>query len=134
MVCPYQGMAPLTKPRFTRVAQESIYQVILTAAVELVAKPVLSGDIMREAIVSRQSQNWNHTSAAGRRISTHTHSFAPKSPTEEMVGIILADNQVVFRTGTAIALAMELDVKVVAQAETIEQMMLAAETFRGAIL
>ncbi|HVP65432.1 MAG TPA: response regulator transcription factor [candidate division Zixibacteria bacterium] len=51
-----------------------------------------------------------------------------------MLKIILADNQAIFRAGIAKVLAVEDDVRIVAQAQTVEQMMVAAEKFRGAVL
>ena len=51
-----------------------------------------------------------------------------------MLKIILADNQAIFRAGIAKVLAVEDDVRIVAQAQSIEQMMLALEKFRASIL
>lgn len=51
-----------------------------------------------------------------------------------MLKIILADNQAIFRAGIAKVLAVEDDVRIVAQAQTVEQMMIAAEKFRGAVM
>lgn len=51
-----------------------------------------------------------------------------------MLKIILADNQAIFRAGIAKVLAVEDDVRIVAQAQSVEQMMMAVDKFRGAIL
>lgn len=51
-----------------------------------------------------------------------------------MVKLILADSQAIFRAGAAKVLAVEDDVRVVAQAQTIEQMMMALEKFRATVL
>jgi DNA-binding NarL/FixJ family response regulator len=47
-----------------------------------------------------------------------------------MLKIILADNQAIFRAGAAKVLAVEDEVRVMAQANTSEQMMMALEKFR----
>ena len=44
-----------------------------------------------------------------------------------MLKIILADNQAIFRTGVAKVLAVEDDLRIVAQAETPEKMVMALE-------
>ena len=51
-----------------------------------------------------------------------------------MLKIILADNQAIFRAGIAKVLAVEDDVRIVAQAQTVEQAMIAIEKFRGSIM
>jgi len=51
-----------------------------------------------------------------------------------MLKIILADNQAIFRAGMAKVLAVEDDLRVVAQAQTSEQMFMALEKFRAALL
>jgi DNA-binding NarL/FixJ family response regulator len=51
-----------------------------------------------------------------------------------MLKIILADNQAIFRAGAAKVLAVEDDLRIVAQAQSPEQMMLALEKFRAAVL
>ena len=51
-----------------------------------------------------------------------------------MLKIILADNQAIFRAGAAKVLAVEDDLRIVAQATSPEQMMLALEKFRAAVL
>ncbi|HZQ90860.1 MAG TPA: response regulator transcription factor [Terriglobales bacterium] len=51
-----------------------------------------------------------------------------------MLKIILADNQAIFRAGAAKVLAVEDDLRIVAQAQTAEQMMTAMEKFRPAVL
>ncbi len=51
-----------------------------------------------------------------------------------MLKIILADNQAIFRAGIAKVLAVEDDVRIVAQAQTIEQAMIAIEKFRGSVM
>jgi len=51
-----------------------------------------------------------------------------------MLKIILADNQAIFRAGIAKVLAVEDDVRIVAQAQSSEQMLLAVEKFRGAVI
>jgi DNA-binding NarL/FixJ family response regulator len=48
--------------------------------------------------------------------------------------IILADNQAIFRAGAARVLAMEDDIRIVAQCENLEKLFAAVEAFRGAIL
>src|SRR5271155_49341 len=48
--------------------------------------------------------------------------------------IILADNQAIFRTGTAKVLAMEDDLRVIAQCPDCPRLYHAIETFRGSIV
>jgi DNA-binding NarL/FixJ family response regulator len=48
--------------------------------------------------------------------------------------IILADNQAIFRAGTAKILAMEDDFRIIAQCSEADRLFPALETFRGAIL
>jgi DNA-binding NarL/FixJ family response regulator len=51
-----------------------------------------------------------------------------------MLKIILADNQAIFRAGIAKVLAVEDDMRIVAQAQTVEQAMVALEKFRGSVM
>ena len=51
-----------------------------------------------------------------------------------MLKIILADNQAIFRAGAAKVLAVEDDLRIVAQTQTPEQLMGALEKFRAAML
>jgi DNA-binding NarL/FixJ family response regulator len=51
-----------------------------------------------------------------------------------MLKVILADTQAIFRTGAAKVLAVEDDLRIVAQAQSPEQMMVAIEKFRAAVL
>ena len=51
-----------------------------------------------------------------------------------MLKIILADNQAIFRAGIAKVLAVEDDVRIVAQAQTVEQAMVAIDKFRGSVM
>jgi DNA-binding NarL/FixJ family response regulator len=51
-----------------------------------------------------------------------------------MLKIILADNQAIFRAGMAKVLAVEDDLRVVAQVQTAEQMLMALDKFRAALL
>ncbi len=51
-----------------------------------------------------------------------------------MLKIILADNQAIFRAGIAKVLAVEDDVRIVAQAQTVEQAMISIEKFRGSVM
>ena len=51
-----------------------------------------------------------------------------------MLKIILADNQAIFRTGVAKVLAVEDDLRIVAQAETVEKMMMALEKFHASVM
>lgn len=48
--------------------------------------------------------------------------------------LILADNQAIFRAGTAKILAMEDDFRIIAQCAEADRLMPALETFRGSIL
>jgi len=48
--------------------------------------------------------------------------------------IILADNQAIFRAGAARVLALEDDMRIVAQCESLEKLFAAIEGFHGAIL
>lgn len=48
--------------------------------------------------------------------------------------LILADNQAIFRAGTAKILAMEDDFRIIAQCSEAERLFAALDTFRGAIL
>jgi DNA-binding NarL/FixJ family response regulator len=51
-----------------------------------------------------------------------------------MLKIILADNQAIFRAGAAKVLAVEDDVRIVAQAQTLEQAQMALDRFRAGVL
>ena len=51
-----------------------------------------------------------------------------------MLKLILGDNQAIFRAGIAKVLAVEDDLRIVAQAQTPEQMMVALDKFRAAVL
>ena len=51
-----------------------------------------------------------------------------------MLKIILADNQAIFRTGVAKVLAVEDDLRIVAQADNSEKMMMALEKFHASVL
>ena len=51
-----------------------------------------------------------------------------------MLKVILADNQAIFRAGAAKVLAVEDDVRIVAQAQTLEQAQMALERFRAGVL
>ena len=51
-----------------------------------------------------------------------------------MLKIILADNQAIFRTGAAKVLAVEDDLRIVAQVDTLEKMNTAVESFRANVL
>jgi DNA-binding NarL/FixJ family response regulator len=51
-----------------------------------------------------------------------------------MLKIILADNQAIFRAGAAKVLAVEDEVRVMAQAQSADQMMMALEKFRPNLL
>lgn len=48
--------------------------------------------------------------------------------------LILADNQAIFRAGAARVLALEDDMRIVAQCETADKLFAATETFRGSVL
>jgi DNA-binding NarL/FixJ family response regulator len=50
-----------------------------------------------------------------------------------MLKVVIADNQAIFRTGTAKVLAVEDDVRIVAQAQDYEQLAMAMNRFRPAI-
>jgi DNA-binding NarL/FixJ family response regulator len=51
-----------------------------------------------------------------------------------MLKIILADNQAIFRAGIAKVLAVEDDVRIVAQAQTVEQARIALDKFHGSVM
>ncbi|HSB75403.1 MAG TPA: response regulator transcription factor [Terriglobales bacterium] len=51
-----------------------------------------------------------------------------------MVKLILADNQAIFRAGIAKVLAVEDDMRIVAQAQTLEQLLMAVDKFRVAVV
>ena len=51
-----------------------------------------------------------------------------------MLKIILADNQAIFRTGAAKVLAVEDDLRIVAQAESAEKAMMALEKFHATVM
>jgi DNA-binding NarL/FixJ family response regulator len=59
-----------------------------------------------------------------------------KTPLQEisMNRIILADNQVIFRAGAARVLALEEDMRIVAQCEDLPKLLSALESLRGAII
>jgi DNA-binding NarL/FixJ family response regulator len=51
-----------------------------------------------------------------------------------MLKLILADNQAIFRAGIAKVLAVEDEMRIVAQAQTAEQMFMALDKFKAAVL
>src|SRR3989442_6789018 len=51
-----------------------------------------------------------------------------------MLKLILADNQAIFRAGIAKVLAVEDEMRIVAQAQTQEEMFMALDKFRAAVL
>lgn len=51
-----------------------------------------------------------------------------------MLKVILADNQAIFRAGAAKVLAVEDDLRIVAQAQTSEQLRVALDRFRAGVL
>ena len=51
-----------------------------------------------------------------------------------MLKLILADNQAIFRAGIAKVLAVEDEMRIVAQAQPPEQMMMALDKFRAGVL
>jgi DNA-binding NarL/FixJ family response regulator len=51
-----------------------------------------------------------------------------------MLKIILADNQAIFRTGVAKVLAVEDDLRIVAQADNSEKMIMALEKFHASVM
>ena len=51
-----------------------------------------------------------------------------------MLKLILADNQAIFRAGAAKVLAVEDDLRIVAQAESAEKMLMALEKFHASVL
>jgi len=51
-----------------------------------------------------------------------------------MVKLILADNQAIFRAGIAKVLPVEDDMRIVAQAQTLEQLLMAVDKFRAAVV
>jgi DNA-binding NarL/FixJ family response regulator len=51
-----------------------------------------------------------------------------------MLKLILADHQAIFRAGIAKVLAVEDDLRIVAQAQTSDQMLMALDKFRAAVL
>ena len=53
---------------------------------------------------------------------------------KRMLKLILADNQAIFRAGAAKVLAVEDEIRVVAQTQNYEQTLMALEKFRASIL
>src|SRR5437868_2976346 len=51
-----------------------------------------------------------------------------------MLKLILADNQAIFRAGIAKVLAVEDEMRIVAQAQTPEQMFMVLDKFRASVL
>ena len=51
-----------------------------------------------------------------------------------MLKLILGDNQAIFRAGIAKVLAVEDDMRIVAQAQAPEQMIMALDKFRASVL
>ncbi|HTK94160.1 MAG TPA: hypothetical protein VL382_00865, partial [Terriglobales bacterium] len=51
-----------------------------------------------------------------------------------MLKVILADNQAIFRAGAAKVLAVEDDMRIVAQAQNAEQVTMSLDRFRAAVL
>src|SRR3954469_23228180 len=51
-----------------------------------------------------------------------------------MLKVILADNQAIFRAGAAKVLAVEDDLRIVAQAQNAEQVAMSIDRFRAAVL
>src|SRR5262249_44045133 len=66
--------------------------------------------------------------------STGSSGSGESGDSRAMLKIILADNQAIFRAGAAKVLAVEDDLRIVAQAQTPEQMHMALDRFRAAVL
>src|SRR5438045_361918 len=58
-------------------------------------------------------------------------TFQAQAEGQIMLKVILADNQAIFRAGIAKVLAVEDDVRIVAQAQSLEQFVMALEKFRS---
>jgi len=64
----------------------------------------------------------------------YTGRQIPAGDQNIMNRVILADNQAIFRAGAARVLAMEEDMRIVAQCESLEKLFAAMDSFRGAII
>jgi DNA-binding NarL/FixJ family response regulator len=60
--------------------------------------------------------------------------MATRAKSVGMLKVVLADNQTIFRAGAAKVLAVEDEVRIVAQAQSAEQMYMALERFRPGVL
>src|ERR1700745_1201636 len=69
---------------------------------------------------------------ASLALSILTNSFAIVNRERSMLKLILADNQAIFRAGIAKVLAVEDEMRIVAQAQTTEQMLMALDKCRAA--
>src|ERR1700758_5211334 len=67
-------------------------------------------------------------------LGQHTHSLTGKRTHANMNKIILADNQAIFRAGTAKILAMEDDFRIIAQCPDSDRLYQALDAFRGVVL
>jgi DNA-binding NarL/FixJ family response regulator len=76
------------------------------------------------------------TQRLGRRGSADEKNTGQETPSQEklMNRIILADNQVIFRAGAARVLALEEDMRIVAQCEDLPKLWSALDSLRGSIL
>ena len=57
----------------------------------------------------------------------------PLETTTDMIRLILADNQTIFRAGAARVLALEDDMRIVAQCEDMTKLWAAVEGLRGSV-
>ena len=58
----------------------------------------------------------------------------PQQPAAEAIKIIIADSQAIYRVGTKKIFALEDDIRVVAQAETLGQLLAAAQKFPNDVI
>src|SRR5689334_24275818 len=63
-----------------------------------------------------------------------SESEAPQQPSSEAIKIIIADTQAIYRVGTKKIFALEDDIRVVAQAENLGQVLAAASKFPADVL
>jgi DNA-binding NarL/FixJ family response regulator len=75
-----------------------------------------------------------HTRNEAQPVPLYVHSSVIGGQRAYMNKVILADNQAIFRAGTAKILAMEDDFRIIAQCPDIDRLTQALDAFRGAIV
>src|SRR5260370_8556508 len=91
---------------------------------------------MKSKGVGQECPNHTNKPMASAGLSTGEVTVAPPEMEnrEQFIRVIVADSQAIFRAGLRKIFAVEDDIRVVGQAETLPQAVAAAQTFHATIL